>query len=168
MSAFVVSTAHIDAMVRAGMDGHDSLHWYWGNPSRHEQLTHANASDVGAMLLAENVRSVEYRYSPPGREAIYGEGWETPEQDLPGTLFSVEVVPGLTVEAPEYLRPYRYPLGKVRALEPVAVLKLIRCFEYQSCETDDWKESQAFAYCEALTVRMIHQLPGYDDAPWGL
>lgn len=50
---------------------------------------------------------------------------------------------------------------------PVVVLKLIDCYEYQSCEHPGWKESQAKRLCDQLRKQVISKLPGYDEAPWG-
>ncbi len=51
--------------------------------------------------------------------------------------------------------------------EPVTVLKLIDCYEYQSCEHPAWEESQAKRLCGQLRKQVISMLPGYDEAPWG-
>ncbi len=51
-------------------------------------------------------------------------------------------------------------------LDPVSVLKAIDCYEYQSCESSDWPDTRAAAYCRTLAGAMIRQLPGYVDAPW--
>jgi len=50
----------------------------------------------------------------------------------------------------------------------VQTLKAIACFDYQACETDDWQQSEAFAFCEALRDRAINKLPGYSEAKWGI
>jgi hypothetical protein len=51
-------------------------------------------------------------------------------------------------------------------IDPVVILKAIACYEYQSCEHPGWTTSEAHAFCEALRRRMIHHLPGYEEAPW--
>jgi len=53
-------------------------------------------------------------------------------------------------------------------LDPVIVLKLIDCYEYQSCEHDGWSESQAKRLCDQLRKEAVSKLPGYEEAPWGL
>ena len=58
----------------------------------------------------------------------------------------------------------RYP-GDV---DPVVVLKSIRCYVYQSCEHPGWEQSEARAFCDALTLACFDKLPGYDAAPWGI
>lgn len=160
MSAWVVSQAHINAMVSAGLRRGTvqgcKLSWYHDG-ERHE-LTRVNADQVGSMLLGENIRSVGFRYS------------DSPVDDLPGRYVTAEL-PGFDVEirAPEYLAPFTYKHTlKDDHRKPVEILKAIDCFEYQACETDDWRDSEAYAFCQALRSRMIDALPGYDDAPWGI
>ncbi len=50
--------------------------------------------------------------------------------------------------------------------DPVAVLKAVQCYEYQSCEHGEWRDSEAKAFCEALTHAAIKALRGYDAAAW--
>ena len=52
--------------------------------------------------------------------------------------------------------------------EPVQVLKAISCLDYQSCERPDWEGSPAQEWLEQLTWTAIHDLPGYEDAAWGI
>lgn len=165
MSAFIVDKAHIDALVAAGLKSQYGCELTWRYADEWRKLNHTNATEVGAMLMAENVRSVEYRYSPPGREAIYGEGWETPDQDLPGKLVVTEIAPGVTISAPEYLAPYTYTQPK-RDHSPVEILKAIGCLDYQSCETPDWTETEAYAFLQSLKDNQIEQLPGMREAAW--
>ena len=51
---------------------------------------------------------------------------------------------------------------------PVVILKLCANLDYQSCETPDWKTTKARALLEQIKDEAIRQLPGYEDAPWGL
>jgi hypothetical protein len=154
MSAFVVSTVHIDAMLTAGLrfgppSGARLMTWFWpaldaasdrgGWTSaqllrqareRRRELTTQTAGRVGAMLLAENRRSVDHRYDE--------QEWEEPY------LFT--------------------PLSGVP--DPVIVLKAIACYRYQACEHPGWPSSEAAAFCDALQTRAIGCLPGYAAAPW--
>lgn len=167
MSAFVVSTDHIDAMISAGLEGRFELSWYWDG-ERH-CLNRGNADEVGSMLLSENVRSVEYRYSPPGREAIYGDGFESGEDfNLPGTYVAETIAEGIeAISVPQWMTPYSYKQPR-RRFSPVEILKAIDCFDYQSCETGDWRETEAYAFCQSLRDDMIGRLPGYSDAAWSI
>ena len=51
-------------------------------------------------------------------------------------------------------------------LEPVAILSMIRCYQYQSCETEDYFDSDAEKFIQQLQAKMIRALPGFEDAPW--
>lgn len=164
MSAYVVSREHIDLMVAAGLgavsDGRaispdhawNDLRWFAVDPSDEDwsyedavrKLDHTNADTVGSMLWTENVCSVSHRY--PGDDSSSRPG--PVSEDIDG-------------EAIDYV--FRSPAYRPT---PVEVLKAIRCYEYQSCEHDGWRKSEAKAFCESLTLEMIHRLPGYDAAPW--
>lgn len=53
-------------------------------------------------------------------------------------------------------------------LSAVARLKLLNCYEYQTCEHPEWESSKAYAYCQALRDHLINELPGYDSAEWAI
>lgn len=61
---------------------------------------------------------------------------------------------------------YSYQRPKHTEWLPVDILGAISCYEYQACETPDYRDSEAYAFCRALESRMIHQLPGHESAPW--
>lgn len=153
MSAFVVGTDHIDAMLTAGLTlarPYGPMRWYlpeppgpacyqegepwgpaagaWAREYRRE-LTKETANEVGAMLLLENLHSVNHRYT---------------EAEAP-PAYRFRPLPG-------------HP-------DPVVVLKAIDCYEYQSCEHPGWKTSEAYAFCDALRRTCIASLAGYDTAP---
>lgn len=100
--------------------------------------------DVGRILWAENLRSINYRY--------------------PDTLTNRADMPGNMDEVTE---DYRFRPIAV-SVEAVNVLSVAACLEYQSCESDDWSETVACAILKALCRAAIRHLPGYDDAPWGM
>lgn len=161
MSAWIVTQAHIAALVNAGLafpthGGDRKLSWqweplpdpaeeatahergtYWGPgyielaKRRRHELTRENAQLVGQMLLAENYRSVNHRYNE-------------------------------NEEVPAYVHKHAKPLS------PVVVLKALACYEHQACEGAEWRTSQAKAFCNALRKCCIEALPGYDEAPWGI
>lgn len=141
MSAFIVDKAHIDVMVRAGLNvRYKPMSWYQNG--QRGQLTYENVDAVGQMLLDECVRSVGHRY----------------DDDKPTTL------PGPTDAY--WLIPYKYE-DKPVVPPPVVMMVQVRCYMYQSNEHPEWEQSEAKAFCESLMVDLIHKLPGYDDAPWG-
>jgi hypothetical protein len=68
MSAYVVDKTHIDALLTAGLTNPPAA--YYHGDQRHE-ITHQTAGTIGAMLWAENVRSVNYRYQEDEWEQVY-------------------------------------------------------------------------------------------------
>lgn len=53
-------------------------------------------------------------------------------------------------------------------LEPVEIIKACNCYNYQTCETPDWEETEAFAIYDVLRERAIGALPGYREASWSI
>jgi hypothetical protein len=148
MSAFICGPEHIGAMVAVALEGpsdgpnrhtwnhYGGLAWYHQD-TRYEldrNPTPEDIATVGRMLFLENVRSVNYRYE---------DNYRYQEED-----------------AREYAPPPKPTLRPTR----VEAFKIIACYEYQACETPDWEQSQAHAFCRALEKRLIHSLPGYEDA----
>lgn len=60
--------------------------------------------------------------------------------------------------------PYEHKQRPV--LSPVAVLKALDCYEYQTCEHPDWRQSQAYQFCDSLRRLVIGALDGYEAAAW--
>jgi hypothetical protein len=140
VSAWIVTRAHIDVLVLAGVQLGVSYDLEPPGPIGPPLLKAA-----GQDLWAENHRSVNHRY---------GEDTESSAYSAP----TAEVV-----------------------LDPVAVVKAIDCFVYQSCEHPGWDASRAADYCTRLRAAALAGLSlqsgdpadrgypiGYDDAPWGI
>lgn len=141
MSAFVVSHAHINALLTFA--DRKSGHFADIHPKGQRFNLH-NSSDLqklAEILYAQNVRSVHCRY--PGDEDV---------STLPGVIG--EVGKDITFRC------------SAKTVTPVQALKLLSCYEYQSCETDDYLDSMAHAIIEALRRQAIYALPGYEEAAW--
>jgi hypothetical protein len=150
MSAWIVSKAHIDALVSAAMAQGDTFYWYDADGNHSHELTYTDterANQVGRMLWAENLASIN---------ALYVDTVENPG-NCPGPV---------SFNGPETVEVYKFV--RTHKLTPVQILKAIDCYEYQSCEHAGWKTSEAHQFCEALEVRMVSSLPGYNEARWGL
>jgi hypothetical protein len=151
MSAFMVGSLHIDALLSAGMHRaytrYGPLSWFTVDPdtrpdfdtyeegsrwreAHRRQLTRHTANDVGAVLLDENQDSVNYRYNDDELEEIYQ------FKDVPG-----------------------YP-------DPRVVLQAIKCYEYQACEHPGWATSEAKRFCEALQSKAINILTEDIEGAW--
>lgn len=59
-------------------------------------------------------------------------------------------------------------LSRYLVADPVQIIKLCDCLDYQSCETDDWKETLAYRTLQRIRNAAIDSLPGYDDAKWAI
>lgn len=158
MSAYIVSPAHLHAIVQTAIEGptdvasdvwlhHGTLKWFyqgkWGELLRAPLAYTREApcfQEVVKLLLAENVRSVKYRY----------------EDEFP-RLF------GRHTPLPYYTVPRRSQRVRI-----VQAFKLIDCLDYQCCEPPDWEQSEAFCFLQALRKHLWQNLPGYEDAAWHL
>jgi len=160
MSAWVHDVEHIRALVQFGLDHgrRYTLRWGtrpltkdeyelayatglpWGPEARtiamqtQRELTPETAGLVGAMLLHENQRSVNFRYNEDDLEPVYEH------------------------RAPRYLD------GGIREFSPIQILHAISSYEYQSCEHPEWSQSESQMFCHALRKLAINALPGYGDA----
>lgn len=138
MSAFLVSHTHIAALVKFAS----------------ENRTYASFLDAGTFddmerlaerLAAECVASVSYRY--PKDEP----------NELPGPIDrSIAVWPSFANTI----------WSTVPTLTPIAALKALSCYEYQSCEHPTWEQSYAHGWCQKLRQEAIGRLPGYEAAAW--
>jgi len=141
MSAYVVSTRHIDFLVTAYRHmthRNDGAYFYHdGEPV----YVDTNAHEIARALYRENIESVSYRY--------------------PRDTF--ESLPGPNVKPAPIDYQYR---PWMLDITPVQVLKAIDGYVYQSCEHPDWDTSMAHSFCESLRRKAIQRLDGYDDAPW--
>lgn len=157
MSAFICGPDHIKALAIFAAhrvpgrgpnvdpryfkyDGGDER--MYGRPDDELATYYAN------ILYAENIRSVQARYP--------GDTFE----DLPGLIQKPDM---LEVTANESFEQYAYA---PYVLKPVDILKMANCLEYQSCETNDWRDTLAYRLLLRIKEAAIRLLPGYDDAPW--
>lgn len=156
MSAFVVDKVHIDLLVTAAgcvipSEHRSGLSWYFEprdnrapvdqfpNLERRE-LPYMDADEshaVGQMLWGENLLSIEFRYP----DTLDGGNWPGPcsfEGWTSVQAYTFERVPG--------------------TVAPWVVLDALSCYDYQSCEHPGWRTSEAKAFCEALTHKMLSML----------
>ena len=65
--------------------------------------------------------------------------------------------------------PYKFVrYTKKEHLEPIVIIKLCDHFDYQSCDAEAYKTSDASKIINMIRKEAIRQLPGYDNAPWGI
>lgn len=141
MSAFFVGTDHIDAILSVlHLDARcDGIPLPDGNYGRSNNSTHL--TEIGRALLAENIKSLQARYRSDWQEMV-------------------------NVDVNEYRFRFDFDFaGKPNAI--IALIKLLDCLDYQSCEHDGWSESYAKRFVNWATAWATHKLPGYEAAPWG-
>lgn len=181
MSAFIVDKKHIDLLVaaadhygRAGYQGSKMQWWQvdengeyagWRYLATYEDTSTEELytlSQLGQILVSENVASVGHRYSEPGRVVYYGaeaaagmDDLDPAAGDLPGPCDAY------------YMAPYVYD-NPGRILSPGEVFKAIDCLDYQSCEHDGWRKSEAFAFLTALREKVCCHVAGYEQAAWDM
>ncbi len=182
----MVSKRHVDTLVQSALAGpSDGRGWNHGEPFSwyHDERRHSvdpfaqgdedsiltgvsmveqvSPSRLGQRLVDECVASVHGRYPDTNPD----------EGDLPGPhdayymgpyVFEPVTRPGVMLIGAR---------GLTIAIEPlVSAAELatgIAYYEYQSCETPDWKQSEAFAICRAMKDRILCTLRGAAEAPWG-
>lgn len=52
--------------------------------------------------------------------------------------------------------------------DPLALAKLISCYQYQSCEHEGWKGSAVERWTTDLRESLISSLPAYEAAAWDI
>ena len=110
-----------------------------------ENLTRCELASLYAdVLYQENIRSVRARY---------------PEDKWDG-------LPGPIVKPIHIVVTIRDEVSAAYQLKPVAILKMCDCLEYQSCETEDYRQTVAFDLLDDIRRAAIKALAGYEDAPW--
>jgi hypothetical protein len=113
-----------------------------------------------AQLLAQKP---ENELSTAYADLLYQENIKSVSARYPGN--TLDTLPG-PCEKPEHLAVTVGDIFNSPSIQPVAILKMCDCLEYQSCETSDYRESPAFTLLDRIRAAAIRQLPGYDDAPW--
>lgn len=48
----------------------------------------------------------------------------------------------------------------------VQIIKLANSYDYQACETDDYRETEAAKIVDAIRHEAMRKLPGYETADW--
>lgn len=160
MSAYIEDKAHIDALVTLAIRGPagsacdvDST---WRKPrwfnSEGEIVSveftagprDLSADTLGRLLWSENLRSIQHRYPDTLETGDYPGPCDFNEASIAAYVWR------------------RAPLD--RRLTAVEGLVALEGYEYQSCESPDWRESDAYRFCDALRRMLIRFLPGWNEA----
>lgn len=66
-------------------------------------------------------------------------------------------------------KPHKFEWKELKRWDMGICLGCINCYEYQSCETDDWRNTEAYIMLQRLKRAMLEkliELKGY-EIPWG-
>lgn len=138
MNAFQCSDAHIGALVDAAR--HWDVHWF--QPST---TGYANIDDLTRSWIAARDRE-------PSRLG----------QQLAITNWLSVHAANPDLQAPEPV--YQHVPRPV--LPAVQILKAVRCYIDQACDTITWDDSEAANFCRELETAAIVRLPGWQEASW--
>lgn len=143
MSAHIVEISTIHAIVTFAVGGKRRVTSCRSitTEGAYVHATDCTPDQIGQALLHQNYLSVNYRYI---------EDRETP-------VYTYKPVYDGFVEP-----------GKKRLLRAIDIIKLCHCLEYQSCEHPGWPKSFAKDFLDRVVGAALHELPGYENAPWGL
>ena len=50
---------------------------------------------------------------------------------------------------------------------PGTMAKYVDCLDYQSCEPDNWYQSNAYKILTVIRANLAKSLPDYESTPWG-
>ncbi len=101
---------------------------------------------IGQILLDENFRSVNFRYSEENKAPKY-----VHEKTYTGVYFYTNGYNSL-----EDLKLHEIKICSI--LDPKLILQLISNLDYHSCETNDWKETEAYMILERIKEMCANEL----------
>lgn len=150
MSAYICDREHIQYLVQAAMSrsvtGTSGARWFHAGEWKQLAGTdYSKAPEVANMLLMENIRSVSCRY--PNESSA----------TLPG-------------DHPEPFTRKDFATVRWHNFKPRQVWHSCRCYDYQACESDDWRETEAYAFISSLKEDAGNAMAGEVDhnaGEWG-
>jgi hypothetical protein len=151
MSAYVCDEDHIKTLAmfaasrgRHGQSGNVPEYWlrHFGGKDMSGHTPAEVATYFAQVLLDENIRSVAYRYQ------------DSDLDNLPGP-----------VPTPREITVTDSDMHKAREINPLQLLKMCACLNYQSCESEDWRQTVAYTLLGGIKDAAINKLPGYDESP---
>jgi hypothetical protein len=130
MSAFLCSENHLSLLANAAA------------------IDPAGKDAAFALLLAENLRSLQHRYPH------YPDMWEDADKSARIEAPASELVEqALKVRLPR--SPWKFDGALSAKVLATQIVKACDCYDYQACETDDYKQSEAAALVEKIRAQAI-------------
>ncbi len=146
MSAYLCNPEHFAALAEfATRNGtHNATITAWRIGDRYD-----NAPHVAAELARQNIRSVAHRY-PNDRDGERPGPAGITDQELIDE--AARIASAMCVRPPE--------------LRTIDLLAMCDGYEYQACESADWRDTNAHHQIAWIRKALIRSIPGYADAPW--
>ena len=140
MSCYLMNKEEIGAIAKANFKGgiYNSKGRFY-NAATKELIEFANAEEAAIALAVQNIASCQARY--PNHGEIAG-----------GFLKSAE-------EEKAYLAGCVKAAKKAYHWKPMKLYGLVKTYEYQACETENWYETNAYWFCNAVA----HQAAGAEQ-----
>ncbi len=133
MSCYLMNEEEIGAIAKASFKpGIYSSKGRFYNGAAKELVQYESAEEAALALAVQNIASCQARY--PNHGEIAG-----------GFLKSAE-------EEKAYLAGCAFAASKAKNayMKPMELYGLVKTYEYQACETNDWYEANAFWFCNAV------------------
>ena len=129
MSCYLMNEEEVGAIAAANFKGgiYNSKGRFY-NAATKELVQYESAEEAANALALQNIASCEARY--PGKVAG-------------GFLGSVE-------EKQAYLAGVANAVKKAAYMKPMKLYGLVKTYEYQACETENWYETNAYWFCNAV------------------
>lgn len=178
MSAFVVSRAHIDAIVCTAINGPTDAEGQWRGPSWSRDVAEQELIPGSPEYGTTQIQWM--KVSTAGMSELVTKSGEISADELGFILWAENVAsvryrypndapgeePGTYVDdEPEWHSTYKYRRAGKR-LTIAEAFSAITCLDYQSCEHPEWRESEAFRILQSVKDCLATVLPGYSAAPW--
>ena len=148
MSAFMHSTAHVDAIIHGAIELTDAQYIYFGNPT---QTLQNQPTQAGQLLMRENAESMAYRYNMKDLDNTADDGTRPIEY-----LGYLEQAEGYEYKPDTDARHKSYSVPEI--------LVALHSLEYQSCEHPEFEASDAHKLIRAIERALIAKIPGYSGA----
>ena len=145
MSAYICNPEHFGILAAYAVRNDCAVYEWQHSRKNTLEVKIDTAQRIAKGLARENIRSVAHRYG---------------DDNLPGPCMTpADIEEAAAIYAAHFI-------VNPQALRPIDVLKLCQSWDYQSSETDDWKDSLAWQQVDWIRNAAIRQLPGYEDADW--